>query len=77
MDCDHILPVVDQGGLRRTVVGAAGIEVVGAAGIEDDQRRAEGVAADILRMEAEAAGDEDSRRRVVVGADWDCDDVWL
>ena len=61
---------MDQGGLRRTVVGAAGIEVVGAAGIEDDQRRAEVVAADILRMEAEAAAGEDSRRRVVVGPDW-------
>lgn len=62
---------MDQGGLRRTVVGAAGIEVVGAAGIEDDQRRAEVVAAaDILRMEVEAAAGEDSRRRVVVGPDW-------
>lgn len=61
---------MDQGGLRRTVVGAAGIEVVGAAGTEDDQRRAEVVAAaDILRMEAEAAAGEDSRRRVVVGPD--------
>ena len=61
---------MDQGGLRRTVVGAAGIEVVGAADIEDEQRRAEVVAADILRMEAEAAAGEDSRRRVVVGPDW-------